>query len=223
MARAEGPNLSNVSLVEPSVLHCRLPLIILEEESHFDFTYNLTVDFREESELMQQIMPHFSSHSIYHYDSVQCDVNVFELIATARAGLPAHPTTHRSGQAGQPVSSLNEKWAPPVSGVPADHSDPMFTNDQLGRKQADEDISRQPRSQLNTVLFAPFTPSKSLARKVRTSVRKPTNRQKSGHQRTTSNPQLVMDTIGIDRGHWNPKPSCSYESTISIDLGSYDD
>ena len=171
---------------------------------------------------MEQIMPHFSSISIYHYDRVQCDINVFELLATATCGSRVQRAGDKaSGTAGPsltlPMSMGYSASTPGRSALYTKHNDSESTF------QDDEENSTQGKSQISTVLFAPLKPGKSFAKKVTTSVRKLTSREKSGHKRTPSNPQLVLDTVGIDNGHWEPKPGASYESCVSIDLGSFDD
>lgn len=172
---------------------------------------------------MQQIMPHFSSHSIYHYDSVQCDINVFELIATADANLTVSPKKHQPSEENGLTLTLRGVCSPDVSDFDINGGTDEWQQSTGRRHEDKEGRSKRNRGQLNSILFAPLSPTRTLARKLHTSIRKLTGRQKSGHKRTPSNPQLVMDTIGIDNGHWDLKPSCSYESTVSIDLGSIDD
>jgi hypothetical protein len=174
---------------------------------------------------MDQIMPHFSSISIYHYDRVQCDINVFELLATATCGSRVQRTADKaSGTDGLSLTvPMSMGYSAPSPTQSALHEKHNRSDDSESAFQDDEEMSAQGKGQIGTILFAPLKPGKSLARKVTSSVRKLTNREKSGHKRTPSNPQLVLDTVGIDNGHWHPKPGASYESCVSINLGSDDD
>lgn len=205
-------------------LYRRLPLMTLEEDAISAFSFTLTVDLRQDSDLMMQIMPHFSRISIYHYDSVQCDINVFELIATADCQQMIKPAAQQESLDLLPSMTLPVSWpAPPVStpSAPTMNQNGALTP----RRDSDKTRRKESRSEAGTVSFAPLTPSKTLASKLSTSMRKMTGREKSGHKRTPSNNEMVYDTVGIDRSHWKPAPvpSSSYESCTSIDLGSYDD
>lgn len=174
---------------------------------------------------MAMIMPSFSIDSVYRSDSVQCDINIYELIATAVSEPVFHPIEKTDRTAGNALDM--HRWS--ITSLLKSAGEHIHTQEAIKKQRQEEEEAEsevegvetpsQAASQLTSVLQSPFNPGKKLVRKLSKSMRHLTGRQQSAHKRTQSNPQVIVDTLGITAGSWECGPSSSYTSTLSIDLG----
>lgn len=159
-------------------------------------------------------MPSFSLQS--ELDTIQCDINVYELIATACSEPLFHPLDTRDAAARSSLAPLATWSATSLLSLTSLHAN-LNKATVAGEKEADKSMAEE-ISYPATKPRTPFKPGQKLVRKLSKSMKKVTGRGQFAHKRTESNPQIVMDTLGLDQSSWEPSLSTSLQSAVSIDL-----